>query len=84
MQSSSNSTVNNDFTVGERQVNQDKFELYLRANKTINIRYQSMRKGSAHEWRTINVASYDNTYIRTISDNGVPYKYRRDRVVEFK
>ena len=74
-----------DFTVGDRAVDQDEFERYLQNNKTITIRYQSMRKGSANKWRTFKLSSYDETYLLAPSEDGsYPIRYRRDRVVEYK
>lgn len=84
---STTSTKKPTFSVGDREVNQDILETYLR-NKTpgrIEIRYQSMKAGSSKYWRTINVSSYDTTYINTTqSDRDYPIKYRRDRVIEFR
>lgn len=74
-----------DFSVGDRGVNQDDFEQYLQNNKTITIRYQSIRKGSANKWRTLELSGYNKIYLFTPSaDVGYPIKYRRDRVVDFK
>ena len=81
-----NTTGRQQFTVGDRAVNQVEFERYLRMHKggTITIRYQSTKKGSAHRWRDIDMENYDSTYIWTRHEDGYPIRYRRDRVVEFK
>lgn len=81
-----NTTGKQQFTVGDRAVDQVEFEKYLRMHKgeTITIRYQSTKKGSAHRWRDIDMENYDSTYIWTRHEDGYPIRYRRDRVVEFK
>lgn len=75
------------FTIGDREVNQEDFERYLssRQQSYIEIRYQSMRAGSARYWRTIHLDGYDGTYLFSKQDNApYPIKYRRDRVIEFR
>ena len=74
------------FTVGDREVNQIEFEKYLKKHVggTITIRYQSTRKNSARRWRDIDMEKYDSTYIWTRHEDGYPIRYRRDRVVEYK
>jgi superfamily I DNA and/or RNA helicase len=75
------------FSIGDREVNQDDFERYLssRQQSYIEIRYQSMRAGSARYWRTIRLDGYDGTYLYSKQDNAsYPIKYRRDRVIEFR
>lgn len=77
----------NTFSVGDREVNQTEFLKYLSANKEgkIQIRYQSMRAGSARYWRELDVVDFDDTYIEAKQEGrDYPVKYRRDRVVEFK
>lgn len=77
-----------EFSVGELEVDQDEFGVYLqqRAGSTITIRYQSPRANSARRWREIDLVKYDSTYLHTNAGDGREYliKYRRDRVVEFK
>ena len=69
-------------------VDQNEFEQYLRqkvANRQpVNIRYQSQKKNSANKWRLLYLSSYDTTYLLAASEGGFPYRYRRDRVVEYK
>lgn len=75
------------FSIGDREVNQEDFESYLsgRRQSYIEMRYQSMRAGSARYWRTIRLENYDNTYLYAKQDNvAYPIKYRRDRVIEFR
>lgn len=75
------------FSVGEREVNQEELERYLSTHQQgyIEIRYQSMRAGSAKYWRTIRLDGYDGTYMYSKQDNApYPIKYRRDRVIEFR
>lgn len=75
------------FSVGDREVNQDDFSKYLSVNinGNIEIRYQSMRAGSARYWRSLSLTGYDDTYIQVkVDGKDYPIKFRRDRVVEFK
>jgi very-short-patch-repair endonuclease len=74
-----------EFSVNDRNVNQDDFSRYLqsRTNGVVRIRYQSARAGSARRWRDIKLVKYDDTYLYAEGDN-YPIKYRRDRVVEFQ
>ena len=75
------------FSVGDREVSQDDFERYLNSRRQgyIEIRYQSMRAGSAKYWRTIRLDGYDDTYLYSKQENApYPIKYRRDRVIEFR
>lgn len=75
------------FSIGDREVNQEDFERYLSGHQQgyIEIRYQSMRAGSAKYWRTIRLDGYDGTYMYSKQDNApYPIKYRRDRVIEFR
>ena len=75
------------FSVGEREVNQIEFTNYLsqRVKNSIQIRYQSMRAGSARYWRKLHLIGYDDVYIQAQQDGkDYPVKFRRDRVVEFK
>lgn len=75
------------FSVGDREVNQEDFERYLssRQQSYIEMRYQSMRAGSAKYWRTIHLDGYDDIYMYSKQDNApYPIKYRRDRVIEFR
>lgn len=75
------------FSVGDREVNQDELERYLSTHQQgyIEIRYQSMRAGSARYWRTIHLDGYDGTYMYSKQSNApYPIKYRRDRVIEFR
>ncbi len=79
--------ANKGFSVGSREVNQDAFGEYLqgRISKSINIRYQSTRAGSAKFWRTLSLVEFDGTYFSAFdSYAGMNKKFRRDRVVEFK
>ncbi|MFV0485561.1 MAG: RAP domain-containing protein, partial [Candidatus Saccharimonadales bacterium] len=79
--------VTNTFSIGDREVDQTRFAQYLQANKNgkIQIRYQSMRAGSARYWRELNLIDFDDTYIQAQqADRDYPVKFRRDRVVEFK
>lgn len=75
------------FSVGDREVDQSEFTVYLRqhGNGKIQIRYQSMRAGSARYWRELDIVGFDDTYIRAKQDDKeYPVKYRRDRVVDFR
>lgn len=75
------------FSVGDREVNQAEFAEYLRlrVNSNIQIRYQSMRAGSARYWRSLNLIGFDDMYIQAKQDDrDYPVKYRRDRVVDFR
>lgn len=69
-------------------IDQNLFEQYLRTKTSlrqpVTIRYQSQRKNSAKKWRVLYLAGYDATYLLAASESGVPYRYRRDRVVEYK
>ena len=75
------------FTVGDREVDQNRFDWYLssRIGQTIKIRYQSTRSGSARSFRELRLYKYDATYLYA-AKQGVdrPYRYRRDRVVEVR
>lgn len=80
-------TPKTSFNVGDREVNQAEFTNYLskRVNSDIQIRYQSMRAGSARYWRELHLIGYDDVYIQAQQDGkDYPVKFRRDRVVEFK
>jgi very-short-patch-repair endonuclease len=75
------------FSVGEREVNQTEFSDYLRSHnkKMIQLRYQSMRAGSARYWRSLSLIGFDDTYIQVkVVGKDYPIKFRRDRVVEYK
>lgn len=75
------------FSVGDREVNQAELEQYLKQhmNGSIQLRYQSMRAGSARYWRELNLIGFDDTYIQAKQDDReYPVKYRRDRIVEFR
>jgi very-short-patch-repair endonuclease len=75
------------FSIGDREVNQKELEQYLKqhVNGTIQLRYQSMRAGSARYWRSIKLIGFDDTYIQAKQDDReYPIRYRRDRVVEFR
>jgi very-short-patch-repair endonuclease len=75
------------FSVGDREVSQEDFERYLSSRRqgNIEIRYQSMRAGSAKYWRTIHLDGYDDIYLFSKNENTpYPIKYRRDRVIEFR
>lgn len=75
------------FSIGDREVNQEDLERYLSTHQQSNIemRYQSMRAGSAKYWRTIRLDGFDDTYMYSKQDNApYPIKYRRDRVIEFR
>lgn len=75
------------FSVGDREVDQAEFAQYLQAHKNgkIQIRYQSMRAGSARYWRELNLVGFDDVYLQAQqADRDYPVKFRRDRVVEFK
>ena len=69
-------------------VDQNEFEQYLKQKvayrQPVNIRYQSQRKNSAKKWRLLYLSGYDTTYLLAASESGIPYRYRRDRVVEYK
>lgn len=77
-----------EFSVGEREVDQDGFEEYLvsHVGNVITIKYQTPRANSANHWRLINLVKYDATYFYADAADDRDYliKYRRDRVVEFK
>jgi len=80
-------TSNKGFSVGSREVNQDDFGGYLNTHvsKTINIRYQSTRAGSAKYWRSLSLIEFNNAYFTAFdSYAGINKVFRRDRVVEFK
>lgn len=81
-------TTKKEFSVGDRGVNQDDFELYLQshARGTINIRYQSTRAGSARYWRNLRLIRHDGTYLYSegSGNQNYPIRYRRDRVIEYK
>lgn len=80
-------TANKGFSVGSREVNQDAFGRYLQSHisKSITIRYQSTRAGSAKYWRTLSLVEFDDTYFSAFdSYAGMNKKFRRDRAVEFK
>ena len=84
---SKNKTAKPAFSIGDREVNQEDFERYLSGHQQSNIemRYQSMRAGSAKYWRTIRLDGYDDTYLHSKQDSTpYPIKYRRDRVIEFR
>ena len=75
------------FTVGDREVDQNRFDWYLssRIGQTIKIRYQSTRSGSARSFRELRLYKYDATYLYAAKQGtDRPYRYRRDRVVEFR
>jgi hypothetical protein len=75
------------FSVGDREVSQEDFERYLSSRRQgyIEIRYQSMRAGSAKYWRTIHLDGYDDIYLFSKNENTpYPIKYRRDRVIDFR
>ncbi len=75
------------FSVGDREVSQEDFERYLSSRRQgyIEIRYQSMRAGSAKYWRTIHLDGYDDIYLFSKNENTpYPIKYRRDRVIEYR
>jgi very-short-patch-repair endonuclease len=79
--------VTTTFSVGDREVNQSEFAEYLQQHKNgkIQIRYQSMRAGSARYWRDLSLAGFDDTYIQVkVDGREYPIKFRRDRVVEYK
>lgn len=77
-----------EFSVGEREVDQDNFEDYLTSHvgNVITVKYQTPRANSANHWRPINLVKYDETYFYADAADDRDYliKYRRDRVVEFK
>lgn len=80
-------STNKGFSVGSREVNQDAYGEYLKArvSKTITIRYQSTRAGSAKYWRTLSLIEFNDTYFSAFdSYAGINKVFRRDRVVEFK
>ncbi|MFZ1459150.1 MAG: hypothetical protein WAT17_04720, partial [Candidatus Saccharimonadales bacterium] len=80
-------TPKTSFNVGDREVNQTEFASYLgkRVNGNVQIRYQSMRAGSARYWRELHLIGYDDVYVQAQQDGkDYPVKFRRDRVVEFK
>jgi very-short-patch-repair endonuclease len=84
---SKNKSAKPSFSIGDREVNQAEFEKYLSGHQQSNIemRYQSMRAGSAKYWRTIRLDGYDDTYLYSKHENATyPIKYRRDRVIEFR
>ncbi len=78
----------NEFSVGEREVNQAEFEVYLAAHigSIITVKYQTPRANSANHWRPINLVKYDATYFYAQAADERDYliKYRRDRVVDFQ
>lgn len=78
----------NEFSVGEREVSQAEFEVYLAAHigNVITIKYQTPRANSANHWRPINLVKYDATYFYADAADDRDYliKYRRDRVVDFQ
>jgi very-short-patch-repair endonuclease len=79
--------ISSTFSVGDREVNQKELEKYLKQHVkgTIQVRYQSMRVGSARYWRSLNLIGFDGTYIQAKQDDReYPVKYRRDRVVEYR
>ena len=81
-------TTKKEFSIGNRGVNQEDFEIYLQSHtrKTINIRYQSTRASSANYWRNVRLFKYDGTYLYSEA-SGVqkyPIRYRRDRVIEYR
>jgi len=69
-------------------IDQNTFEQYLeqktRLGIPVEIRYQSARKNSAKKWRQLYLSGYDGTYLLAASYKGIPYRYRRDRIVEFR
>lgn len=68
-------------------MNQAELSKYLSGCKDgkIEIRYQSMRAGSARQWRVLEMIDFDDTYIHAKQEGkDYPVKYRRDRVVEFQ
>lgn len=78
----------NEFSVGEREVSQAEFEVYLAAHigNVITVKYQTPRANSANHWRPINLVKYDATYFYADAADDRDYliKYRRDRVVDFQ
>lgn len=78
-------TVNHAFSVGDRGIDQTKFEIYLEnhVGGHIRVKYQTMRTGSARYFRDINLVGYDKIYFYG-NENGTNVKYRRDRVVDFE
>ncbi len=75
------------FSVGDREVSQSAFNEYLdtHISKTIAIRYQSTRAGSAKYWRTLSLIEFDDTYFSAFdSYAGINKVFRRDRVIEYK
>jgi|TARA_Y100000114_G_C11763798_1_gene331777 hypothetical protein len=78
----------NEFSVGEREVNQAEFEVYLASHvgNVITVKYQTPRANSARHWRPINLVKYDATYFYAEAADERDYliKYRRDRVVDFQ
>lgn len=84
---SSKEKPKNTFSVGNREVDQAELSKYLSDCKDgkIHIRYQSMRAGSARQWRALEMIDFDDTYIQAKQEGkDYPVKYRRDRVVEFQ
>lgn len=76
-----------EFSVGEREVDQNAFGAYLqtRVGRNINVRYQTPRAGSSDRWRSIKLVKYDTTYFYADdTTRGYPIKFRRDRVIEFR
>jgi very-short-patch-repair endonuclease len=73
-------------TVSTGGINQVDFGQYLQSHvgKTIKIRYQSMRAGSARHFRELTLISFNDKYFRAISPSyDQPAQYLRERVVEF-
>ena len=81
-----------EFSIGDREVNQARFEPYLaaRVGTDITVKYQTPRANSANYWRSIKLINYDDTYLYSEATDRRDYsrdylvKYRRDRVVDFK
>lgn len=77
-----------EFSVGDREVNQAEFEIYLasRVGNVMSVRYQTPRTNNANHWRPINLVKYDETYFYADAADGRDYliRYRRDRVIEFR
>ena len=75
------------FSVGSRGVDQEKFGRYLASHvgNTIRVHYQSMRAGSAQSLRELRLHSYDAVYFYAARrGDDKSYRYRRDRVIEYK
>lgn len=77
-----------EFSVGDREVDQDAFGEYLATHigNVMHVRYQTPRARSATHWRPIHLAKYDSTYFYADAADDRDYliKYRRDRVVEYR